>query len=341
LYQKVQEHPQAAAELNALRLRLTDATIVSLSSKLLHFGLTMRHRPSAQDNAPYRQLKAIFDLSEEGLPSLLHLCRQQSENSDAVALGQTMLAHNEAGDLWIFDKGCHDRAVMLALHRAGAFFITPHSTQKLHSLRTLLERQPPPETSETGADALPQETPPFHLLRVEEAYFENSLKRRCWQEMPLLVLSGIRYDRRRHCWQPLVLLSNLPLDTLSALDTAVLKAGPYDVDEVAQLYRRRWEIETFFKFLKGHLSYTHLVNRSPNGVEVVILTQLIASLLLIQYRREHPNLTSWRSAKFWFREEVAHWTRTLLEEALIKPAGPTGQVKPGDPHIADVFMTDT
>jgi hypothetical protein len=256
-----------------------------------------------------------------------------------------MLAHNEAGDLWIFDKGCHDRTVMLTLHRAGAFFITPHSTQKLHTLRTLFEGQPPPETPETGAAAFPHEIPPFHLLRVEEAYFENSLKQRCWQEMPLLVLSGMRYDRRRHGWQPLVLLSNLPLASLDTRDdilgTAVLKAGPYAFEEVAQLYRRRWEIETFFKFLKGHLSYTHLVNRSPNGVEVLILTQLIASLLLIQYRREHPNLTSWRSAKFWFREEVEHWTRTLLEEALTKPAGTPGPTGQGKPHIAGIFMTDT
>ncbi|MFM7023519.1 MAG: transposase [Flavobacteriales bacterium] len=33
---------------------------------------------------------------------------------------------------------------------------------------------------------------------------------------------------------------------------------------------QRWEIEIFFKFLKQHLNFNHLVCRNENGIKVCI-----------------------------------------------------------------------
>ncbi len=51
----------------------------------------------------------MLALHEDGLPHLLHVCREQSEASDSVALGQAMKTHSQPGDLWIFDQGVHGR----------------------------------------------------------------------------------------------------------------------------------------------------------------------------------------------------------------------------------------
>src|SRR5205814_5820117 len=111
---------------------------------------------------------------------------------------------------------------------------------------------------------------PYRLLRVREAHFGNSndvnspSRRRKWGQLPLVVLEGERYDQRSKQWEPLVLLSNLPVSKDGQ------HAGPYTFLELADLYRQRWRIEVMFKFLKQHLSYDHLTSRKENGIQVMI-----------------------------------------------------------------------
>lgn len=54
---------------------------------------------------------------------------------------------------------------------------------------------------------------------------------------------------------------------------------------IAQLYRRRWDIETFFKLLKQNLNVKTFVGTSENAVKAQIFIALIAYLLLELLRR--------------------------------------------------------
>ena len=58
---------------------------------------------------------------------------------------------------------------------------------------------------------------------------------------------------------------------------------------VAALYRRRWDIEIFFKQLKQNLNVKTFVSTSPNGVKSQIFIALIAYLLLELLRRIKTN----------------------------------------------------
>ena len=51
-------------------------------------------------------------------------------------------------------------------------------------------------------------------------------------------------------------------------------------DEIGEIYRRRWRIELFFKWLKQHLHLTTLIGFSHNAVENQIYIALILALLL-------------------------------------------------------------
>ena len=51
-------------------------------------------------------------------------------------------------------------------------------------------------------------------------------------------------------------------------------------DEIALIYKLRWEIETFFGWWKQHLRVYHLIARSKHGLMVQILSGLITYLLL-------------------------------------------------------------
>jgi hypothetical protein len=60
-------------------------------------------------------------------------------------------------------------------------------------------------------------------------------------------------------------------------------------EEVAQVYKLRWNIETFFGWWKRHLKVYHLIARSRHGLMVQLLGGLITYLLLAIYCREQHN----------------------------------------------------
>ena len=50
--------------------------------------------------------------------------------------------------------------------------------------------------------------------------------------------------------------------------------------EIADLYKRRWQIELFFRVMKQTLKIAHFIGRSENAVRIQIAVALIAFLLL-------------------------------------------------------------
>jgi hypothetical protein len=305
----------SVADQRSLRLRRLDATLVRLSAKLLDFGLYTGPTGCKRSSTPSRSVKSVFTLDgEEGFPDLLHLCREPPEGNDNPALGDPMLAATQPRDLWIVDAGLTDRDRLLSLHQKQGFFLLPHSTQKLRVQELLFAAEEAPDAPPPPPPGSKGQPPPFRLLRVEAAVFENSndarspKQRAKWARMPLLVFHCQRWDQRTQAWKPWVLLTNLPLSSDRK------QAGGFRFAEVPELYRRRWEIETFFKFLKQHLSYAHLTSRNENGIRVLIWMALITAVLLFWYKRRTQIDRGWRSVKFWLAEEVRAWTGQMLEQ---------------------------
>jgi hypothetical protein len=65
----------------------------------------------------------------------------------------------------------------------------------------------------------------------------------------------------------------------------------YDLsaEQIALIYKLRWQIEKFFAWWKRHLKVYHLIARSDYGLMVQILAGLITYLLLAIYCREQHN----------------------------------------------------
>lgn len=304
LYQKIA--PQATpGERRALRLRWVDATLVTLSSKLMSFGLSSGTR---KGSGSHKTVKTVWEVQENGLPH--YLCKQQSESSDSVALGGTMTTHAKEGDLFIFDKGCKSRQRLRELSVRHAFFLTPHAHQGLRiSQEVFCATTPhlpshPPQKDEV----------PFVVLRAELGVFASpSLACESpsgWEDLPLVLIHGSRYDSRTKKWTPITLMTNLAYDAETKL------CGGFSFEQLMEVYRRRWDIEIHFKFLKQHLSYDHLTSRCENGIEVMIYMSLIAAVLLIWFQRQTGIDRGWRSVKFWLADAVRYWTEQALLEAL-------------------------
>jgi hypothetical protein len=74
------------------------------------------------------------------------------------------------------------------------------------------------------------------------------------------------------------------LSLVTNLDAEELSAG-----EVALLYKQRWQIELFFRWVKCILGCRHWLAESPQGVAIEIYLALIAALLLQLYTGQAPN----------------------------------------------------
>ena len=76
--------------------------------------------------------------------------------------------------------------------------------------------------------------------------------------------------------QHLLLVTNLALDKAPA-------------ELVGLIYRRRWAIELFFRWIKCILGCRHFFAESPEGVALQLYLALIASLLFQLYTGRRPN----------------------------------------------------
>lgn len=90
-----------------------------------------------------------------------------------------------------------------------------------------------------------------------------------------------------------------------------------DATVITELYRRRWQVELFFRWIKQHLSLRAFFATSPNGVRLQVWSALCAHLLvaIAQQRLALPGslyqilqLTS-----------VCIWEKSSLSELLTKP----------------------
>lgn len=69
---------------------------------------------------------------------------------------------------------------------------------------------------------------------------------------------------------------------------------------VGLIYRHRWQIETYFKWIKCILGCRHLLAESPQGVAIQIYCALIASLLLTLATGRRPRKRAMEAIHFYF-----------------------------------------
>src|ERR1022692_2553168 len=156
------------------------------------------------------------------------------------------------GSYSVIDRGYLDFLRLHRMHESGAFFVT---RLKSNTRYYVAESRPVDETKG---------------LRCDQTIRLNSAKGRACYPEPIRRVSYVDPETE----QALVFLTN-----------------QFDLDAliVAQIYRRRWSIETFFRWLKQHLRLRGFFSTSFNGVCVQIWTALCA-YLLVAFAKQRKNL---------------------------------------------------
>lgn len=172
-------------------------------------------------------------------------------NVNDVEMGREIALERHA--TYVFDKGYCDYNWWFRIHQSGAYFVT---RLKKNAGVNCLESLPIPHDAqgivlEDAMIAFKHKKPGGQ--RTNHYYGTPSRR--------------ITVHRPNHD-TPLILITNDT--TRSAL-------------EIAELYRDRWGIELFFKWLKQNLKIKKFLGRSENAVKIQIYTALITYLLVQAY----------------------------------------------------------
>jgi hypothetical protein len=58
-----------------------------------------------------------------------------------------------------------------------------------------------------------------------------------------------------------------------------------DAETVIHIYKKRWDIEVFFRFIKQELNFKHFISTSINGIAIILYMTLILSMLILIYKK--------------------------------------------------------
>lgn len=258
-------------DLSRQKLYIFDATLISLSAKLFHAGINIGGGQSTIKNVSRNAIKIVVGL--KGLaPASVYFCKDQSEANDNNCL---MNAITEASvttdDILVFDRGLYDKKKFVSLDESQFTFVS-----RLQNNRTF----------KIVEDV---SLPPFGNERIisdqKVLFFKTQQKK-----SSLCLKTPFRVVRIR------------------ALDDGkdiLLFSNNFELtaEEISAIYKRRWEIEVFFRFIKQELNMKHFLAFNTNGLIVQIYMVLIFSILLLIYKTSNK-LSGFKFVKLAFYQEL-------------------------------------
>jgi putative transposase len=236
--------------------------------------------PQADNRVRGLKLYVHFDLGA-AYPTCFDLTSPKT--SDTALARATPIT---SGATYVFDKGFADYSRWHDLHEAGAIFVT---RLKKNALRR--------EVTPTAADE------PEAPILADNTVKIGHEKPRGGADNPLYhtLLREILVEREDK--EPLHLVTNDHKRTAA---------------EIAELYKQRWQIELFFKWIKQNLRIKSFLGTSENAVKIQLYVALIAFLLLRMLKRTHA-----RPHRGSAKDLLAR-----LKVALLNPIDLTGQTRP-------------
>ena len=177
----------------------------------------------------------------------------------------------EPGATYVFDKAYYNFAWWARLHASECRFVTRFKANMV--LRNVVER-PVPCGDAIIADRVGHL--PSRTSRSRTAPFQHPIR-----EVTVRIETG-----------------------------AILRLATNDLDasaeDIAALYKRRWDIELFFKWIKQNLKIRHFLGTSKNATAIQIYVAMIAYLLIQMAKSAHSTINSLQAFARLVRLNIMH-----------------------------------
>lgn len=267
-----------------IKLSLYDSTITSLSASLLSFGMQ-----NGQKNKKGEQGKKSikFTVGFNELPFNVKFHKDQKMISEDLALGDILEEHiANKKDIAVFDRGMKDRNKMVELCDDQKYFVTRIYKSSKYEI-------------EKGSEITSLTFENDILKLTKHSRVHLYCKQKKTKIVFRLVEGVLKSDGEK-----ILFLSNLPEDEFTA-------------NQIAEIYKNRWNIERFFRFIKQELNFKHYFSRQWNGIQVMIYIILIASILLLSYIKLNK-LKGYKIPKMSFCNQLQN---EIIKEVIIHCGG--------------------
>lgn len=249
---------------NKYAIKKIDSTIVTLSAKLLKTGMRI--------NKETRDLKFSVALTD-GLPTEVILFTSQTYASEDKALKEVIelkrAKQSKKITILIFDRGIQSKTTLDEIAQtANTHFITRLGRQS------------------------------YRLLGTHKHVKGNRSGKLILQQDVIIHFESSK-DKGATSYRLITAINKNTKETYQFLTSILF----LNASEICEMYKSRWEIEVFFKFLKQQLKFKHLVSRRENGIKIMMYMTMIAAILVAIYKKIN-RIEGWLVAQLQFVREM-------------------------------------
>lgn len=274
----------ADKEIEDLQLIRVDSTLVAEAANKLKQGMNIGRKKDGKKQIKYT---VAFDGT---YPCMSELFTERENLSEDVTIPKIVYRYAEKNKncIFLFDRGVSKRQVYSTLNQQSAFFVTRLKDNFRYKLFSQIEdgNNRSIGTLELISDQIIQLGAPN-----SDSFLDDHFR----------LITAINPSNKNTYF----FLTNL-----------------YDVkvEDILSFYKKRWDIEVFFRFLKQELNFKHIISTSENGMMVMMYMTMIASMLILTYKR--LNNIGYKTAV----RRIAFELNELIIKMMIKECG-------GDPNL--------
>lgn len=260
-----------------------DSTMVAETANKLESGMTTGIKKDGK-----KQIK--YTVSLDGiLPSSVQVFTKQAELSEDKTIPMVILklADTHKDNVFVFDRGVQNRETYVDLHQKELRFVT---RIRANSRYKVIEGLPLPVNLKVGN---------LTIIKDEWVYLYGSKNKRVDVPFRLITTKGEQ-------GKVLLFVTNMK----ETLDGEFIAA-----EDIIMIYKLRWDIEVFFRFIKQELNFSHFLSTNINGIKIILYMTFILAMLIHIYKKY--NNVGYKTAKRRVKIELEE----LLTIIIVKACG--------------------
>jgi len=258
------------------RLQILDSTTITLFSNLIFKGVG-RHPKTGKKKGGIKVHANIH--ANEGVPSDIRFTAAATNDSFMLKP-----SNYHKGDILAIDRAYIDYAKFEQLSENEVVYVTKMK-KKL--------------TYETVSDTMFQNEEGKMEYRIQHVIFRKRVKDEKDIEHHARIITYVDIKKRK-----------------SRLVSLLTNDMTMEVEEIIDIYRKRWEIELLFKQLKQNFPLRYFYGESANAIKIQIWVTLIANLLIMVIQKRIKRKWSFSGLATMFRIMLMYYVNcyTFLEE---------------------------
>lgn len=236
-------------EIENLHLVRVDSTMVAEAANKLQKGMNIGKKKDGK-----KQIK--YTIAYDGkYPCMSELFTDKGYLSEDLAIPKVIYTYAEKNKncVFVFDRGVSKRQVFCNLNQHSSFFVTRLKDNFRYRVINQIE------------DGGKRSIGSLELISDRTIQLGTPNSKQFLEDHFRLIIAINPKTRITYSF-----LTNL-------FETKV--------EEILSFYKKRWDIEVFFRFLKQELNLAHITSTSENGMMVMMYMTMIASMLVLTYKR--------------------------------------------------------